>query len=173
MARAEAGAAVVELNFARRADVFAPLDPGELREVKDNASAEAVIPTDLVEYTTTIIYASGRSEGSVTVRAPRGLIELGPLERAVMTFVCTLYAHGRRDETGAVCFTLHELARFIGWERPNGSQYARLERAVAAVAAVRFVSWYGRLEVVECKTRSGRTKRRWRRGFRHEHLWIC
>ena len=82
MVKHRSGTAVVELNLARRADVFAPLDPDDLRLPAD--PGVAVIPADLVEFTTSIDYASGKSEGMITVQAPRSLIELGLIERSVM-----------------------------------------------------------------------------------------
>jgi hypothetical protein len=156
MVKHRSGTAVVELNLARRADVFAPLEPYDLRHPAD--PGVAVIPVDLVEFTTSVDYASGKSEGTITVQAPRSLIELGPIERSVMIFVCTIYARGATEDAGAITFTLNELAQFLGWDRPNAAQYDRLERAISAIASLRFSSWTGRIESRKYRTRKNKIK---------------
>ncbi len=158
MAKNTSASAVLELNLARRADTFAPLDDAELHPAEDLSSA--IIPSDFVQYTTNIQYASGKSEGDITISGPRSLIEIGPVERAVMVFICTLYATGRSNEDGSMSFSLHELAQWIGWDKPNAEQYDRLERAVASVAVIRFVNWQGRLESVSYRTRRGKEGKR-------------
>lgn len=149
------GTAVVELNVARRADVFAPLSEEDLDPVP---MAAAVVPSDLVEFVTEVHYQSGTSEGAITVQGPRSLIDLGPMERAVVAYACTLYATGKADANGTISFSLYQLARWIGQGRPNAAKYDRLERAVAAVAAVRFVRWTDRIEPVEHHTRTGKVR---------------
>ncbi len=158
MARNTTTTAVVELNIARRADAFAPLDDADLHQVEHLSSA--IIPSDFVQYTTNIQYSSGTSEGAITISGPQALSEIGPVERSVMVYTCTLYASGRSDEDGSVSFSLHELAQWIGWEKPNAEQYDRLEHAVAAVATIRFIAWEGRLESVACRTRKGKQRKR-------------
>lgn len=151
MHRAASATAVVDLNIARRSDLFAP------RPAQDLDNDMATVPEDFLQFTTTVRYASGRTEGPVTVRLPEPLIQLGPVERAVVAYVCTRYVCGQADGDGAVTFALHDLAQWIGWSRPNARQYDRLEVAVEAVATVRFVQWRGYVEAMT-QTRGGRPR---------------
>lgn len=150
--------AVVDLNLARRSDLFTP------RGVQEGDMA--TVPADLLEFTTAVRYASGRAEGPVTVRLPRALADLGSVERAVMVYACTRYATGAADEHGAVTFTLHDLGRWVGWKRPNATQYDRLERAVEAIASVRFTQWADYLQA------SASPKRGARGGANYERVHI-
>lgn len=151
---------MVELNLARRADVFASV-PGV---AEPDTAVAASLPMDIMQYTSAIRYSSGRAEGPVTVRLPQAVGELGAVERAVIAYVCTRYVYGQVRGDGAVAFTLHDLAQWIGWTRPNSDQYDRLERAVEAVATVRFVQWRGYLEAGQQRS-SGR-----RKPTRYEHV---
>ncbi len=131
----------MELNVARRADLFSPVAPStatDLTRARD----------PVTQYTSEVRYTSGRVEGPVTVQLPQGLGPLGVVERAVIAYVCTQYATGRADPDGAVAFSLHALARWIGWVHPNAGQYDRLERAVTTIALVRFIQWWDYLEPV-------------------------
>lgn len=144
--------AVVDLNIARRSDLFAP------RPTQGADGDMVTVPADLLQFTTAVRYASGREEGPITFRLPRMLADLGPVERAVMVYASTLYAAGAASEYCAVTFTLHDLARWVGWERPNGSQYDRLEQAVEAVASVRFTQWSDYLEATGDSASGRRSK---------------
>lgn len=143
---------MVDLNLARRSDLFAP------RPAQGVDGDMATVPADLLEFTTTVRYTSGRTEGPITVRLPRALADLGSVERAVMVYACTRYATGAADEHGTVTFTLHDLARWVGWKRPNATQYDRLERAVEAIASVRFTQWADYLQAAESPKRGQRRR---------------
>jgi hypothetical protein len=69
MVKHRSGTAVVELNLARRADVFAPLEHDDLQ--RPLVPGVAVIPADLVEFTTSFDYASS-AEARVTGALPIG-----------------------------------------------------------------------------------------------------
>ncbi len=148
--------AVMELNVARRADLFSPGAPPTGTDV-----TRARDP--VTQFTSEIRYTSGRVEGPVTVQLPQGLGPLGVVERAVIAYVCTQYATGRADPGGAVTFSLHALARWIGWVHPNAGQYDRLERAVTTIALVRFIQWWDYLEPVAPGSPTGAARQRYQR----------
>ncbi len=125
----------VDLQFARRVDIFAPQSDEEVRSVTTPGGHAAV------EIATAIRYVSGREEGTILFQVAllpgEQVTRLGPWEQMVYFALCELFCRYGTDADGWLRISsMRTLAWAVLGREPRGQDYDRIEAALLRLAQV-------------------------------------
>jgi hypothetical protein len=125
----------VDLQFARRVDLFAPQPDEEVRPATTPGGQAAV------EIATAIRYVSGREEGTVLFQVAlfpgEQVTRLGPWEQMVYFALCELFCRYGTDADGWLRISsMRTLAWTVLGREPRGQDYDRIEAALLRLAQV-------------------------------------